>query len=94
MLTTQDPTLPENAELFAKKIGPASPYTNRTHLTSHHSTFFSSDISNSICRESLFHHVMNSLQQFMKSSDHPATELGRRVSTLDGETRIGFSEQW
>jgi hypothetical protein len=26
MLTTQDRTPPENAELFAKKIGPTSPY--------------------------------------------------------------------
>jgi hypothetical protein len=86
MLTTQDPTLPENAELFANKIGPASPYTHRTHLTSHHSTSFSSDISNIACRESLFHHLMNCLQQFMKSSRHAMTDLGRRVSTLHGET--------
>jgi hypothetical protein len=52
MLTTQDHTPPENAELIAKKIGFASPYTHRTHLTSHHSTSFSSDISNIVCRES------------------------------------------
>jgi hypothetical protein len=46
MLTTQDPTPPENAKLFAKKIGSASPYTHRTHLISHHPISFSSDISN------------------------------------------------
>jgi hypothetical protein len=86
MLTTQDLTPPENAQIFAKKIGPASPYTQRTQLTSHHSTSFSSDLSNIVCRESLFHQVMNSLQQFMKSSGHPATDLGRCVSTLDGES--------
>jgi hypothetical protein len=68
MLTTQDPTPPEKAELFAKKIGLASPYTHRTHLISHHPTSFSSDIWNIVCRESLFHHVKNYLQQFMKSS--------------------------
>jgi hypothetical protein len=93
MLTTQDPTPPENAELFAKKIGSASPSADRTHLISSHPTSFSSDISNIICRELLFHHLTNYLQQFMKSSGHPATNLGRCVSALDGETRIGFSEQ-
>jgi hypothetical protein len=68
MLTTQDPTPPENTERFAKKIGSASPYTNRPHLISHHPISFSSDISNSVCRKSLFHHVKNYLQQLMKSS--------------------------
>jgi hypothetical protein len=61
------PQPPENAELFAKKIGSASPYTHRTHLTSPHPTPFSSDISNILRRESLFHHVKNYLHQFMKS---------------------------
>jgi hypothetical protein len=56
MLTTRDSILPENAELFAKKIGSASPHTHLTHLISHHLTSFSSDISNIVCRESLFHH--------------------------------------
>jgi hypothetical protein len=37
-------------------------------LISHDPTSFSSDISNIVCRESLFHHVKNYLQQFMKSS--------------------------
>jgi hypothetical protein len=68
MLTTQDPTPPENAEIFAKKIGSASPYTGRTDLISHHPTSFSSDISNIVCRESVFHHVKNYMQQFTKSS--------------------------
>jgi hypothetical protein len=53
---------------FAKKIGSASPDTHRTHLISHYPTSFSSDISNNVCRESLFHHVKSYLQQFMKSS--------------------------
>jgi hypothetical protein len=38
---------------------PASPYTHRPHLISHHPTSFSSDISNIVCGESLFHHVRN-----------------------------------
>jgi hypothetical protein len=38
MLPTQDATRPENTELFAKKIGSASPYTHRTHLISYHLT--------------------------------------------------------
>jgi hypothetical protein len=50
-----------------KKIGFASPYTHRTHQIPHHPTSFSSDILNIVCRESLFHHVKNYLQQFMKS---------------------------
>jgi hypothetical protein len=68
MLTTQDPTPPENAKPSAKKIGSASPCTHCTHLISHHPTSFSLDISNSVCRESLFHRVKNYLQQFKKSS--------------------------
>jgi hypothetical protein len=40
MLTTQHRTPPENAELFAKRIDSASPYTHRTHLISHHPTSF------------------------------------------------------
>jgi hypothetical protein len=67
MVTTQDLTPPENAELYAKTIGSASPYTHRTHQFSHHPTSLSSDISNITCRESPFHHVKNCLQQFMKS---------------------------
>jgi hypothetical protein len=63
MLTTQDRTPPEKAPVFTKKIGSASPYTHRTHLPSHHLTSFSSDISNIVCRESLFHHMKNYLQQ-------------------------------
>jgi hypothetical protein len=91
MLTKQDPTPPENAEFFAKKIGPTSPYTHRTDSISHHPTSFSSDISNIVCRESLFHHLKNYLQQFMKRPGHPTTKLGGRVSALDGETRMDFS---
>jgi hypothetical protein len=68
MLTTQDPIPPENVELCAKKIGSASSYAHRADLISHHPTSFSSDISNIVCRKSLFHHVKNYLQQFMKSS--------------------------
>jgi hypothetical protein len=41
---------------------------HRTHLISHYPTYFSSDISNIVCTESLLHHVKNYLQQFMKSS--------------------------
>jgi hypothetical protein len=77
---------------FAKKIGSASPYTNRTHLFSHHATSFSSDISNFVCMESLFHRVKNYLQQFMKSSGYSAPNLGGRVPVLDGETQMGFSD--
>jgi hypothetical protein len=94
MLTMQDRIPPENAELFTEKTGSASLYTHRTHLISHHPTSFSSNISNVVCRESLFHHMKNYLQQLMKSSDHQATILGGRVSVLDGEIRMGFSEQW
>jgi hypothetical protein len=68
MLTTQDPTPPENAEPFAKKIGSASPYPHCTHLISHYATSFSLDILTIVCRESLFHHVKNYLRQFMKAS--------------------------
>jgi histone-lysine N-methyltransferase SETMAR len=32
------------------------------------SDFFFSDVSNIVCRQALFHHVKNYLQQFMKSS--------------------------
>jgi hypothetical protein len=53
MLTMQDPTAAENAGLFAKKIGSASPHTNRTHLILHHLTSFSSEISNIVCKELL-----------------------------------------
>jgi hypothetical protein len=63
-----DRTPPEHTERFAKKIGSAWPYTHRTHLISHHPTSFSSDMSNIVCRESLFHQVKNYLQQFMKLS--------------------------
>jgi hypothetical protein len=62
VLTTQEPIPPENGELFAKKIGSASPHTHRTHLMSQPPTSFSSDISNIFCRESLFHHVENYLE--------------------------------
>jgi hypothetical protein len=94
MLTTLDRTPPAHAELFAKRIGSASPYTHRTHLISQHPTSFSSDTSNIVYRDSLFHHVKNYLQQLMKSSGHPATSPGGRVSALDGEIRMGFSGQW
>jgi hypothetical protein len=67
MLTTQDRTPAENPEIFARKIGPASPYTHRTHLIPHCLTSFSSDILNVVCRESFFHHVKNYLRRFMKS---------------------------
>jgi hypothetical protein len=94
ILTTQDSAPPDNAELFAKKIGSPSPYTYRTQLISHHPTSFSSEISDTVYRKSLSHHVKNYLQQFMKSSGHSATNLGGRASALDGETRMGFSERW
>jgi hypothetical protein len=54
MMTAQDRTPPENTELFAKKIDAASQYAHRTHLISQHPTFFSSDISSIVCRESFF----------------------------------------
>jgi hypothetical protein len=92
MLTTQDSRAPENAELFAKKIGSASPCTHRTHLISHYPTSCFSDISNIVWRELLHHHVKHYLQQFMKLSGHLATNSEGRVSALDGETRMGFSE--
>jgi hypothetical protein len=75
MLTAQDPTTLENAEIFVKKIVSALPYTHHAHLISHHPTSFSSDISNIVCRESLFHHVKNDLQQFMKSSGPRCDQL-------------------
>jgi hypothetical protein len=62
------PHVARKCRAFEKKIGSASPYTYRTHLISHHLASFSSDISNIVCRELLFHHVKNYLQQFMKSS--------------------------
>jgi hypothetical protein len=68
MLKTQDSTPPKNSKLFAKKIGSASLYNHRTHLISHHPASFSSNILNIVCRESLFHHEKDYLQQFMKSS--------------------------
>jgi hypothetical protein len=71
MLTTQDPTSPENAELFAEKIYSTSPYTQRNHMISHHPTSFSSDISNIICGESLFHCVRN-YRMVQKSVRHPS----------------------
>jgi hypothetical protein len=77
MLTRQDPTPPENAELFAKKIGSASPYTHHIHLISHHPTSFSSDKSNIVCSESLFHHVTNYVQDLMKSSGPSRNQLWR-----------------
>jgi hypothetical protein len=94
ILTTQDLIAPENVQLFVKKIGSSSPHTHRTHLISHHLTSFSSDISNIVCRELLFHHVKSYLQQFMQLSGHPATNLGGRVLALDEETRMDFSEKW
>jgi hypothetical protein len=54
MLRTQNRIPPENAELFAKIIDSASPYTHRTHLILQHPTSFSSNISNVVFRESLF----------------------------------------
>jgi hypothetical protein len=57
MLAIQDLTSSEIAELCAKKIDSASPYSYRTHLISHHPTSFSLDIPNIVCAESLFHHV-------------------------------------
>jgi hypothetical protein len=62
MLTAQDRTPSENAELFAKKVGSASSCTHRTHLISHRPISFSSDTSNIVCRESFFHYVKNYLQ--------------------------------
>jgi hypothetical protein len=62
------PHTARKGQAFAKKIGSASPYTYRAHLISHHPTSFSWEISNLVCRESLFYHAKNDLQQFMKSS--------------------------
>jgi hypothetical protein len=93
MLTTDDRILPENTELFAKKIGSASPNTDRAHLISHHPISFSSDMSNIVFRESLFHHVKNYLQQFMKLSGPSGDQPWKTFSALDGETRMDFSEQ-
>jgi hypothetical protein len=67
-LTTQGPTWPEKAELFAKKIGSASPYTHRAYLILRHPSSVSSGISNILCRETFFHHMKNYMQQFMKLS--------------------------
>jgi hypothetical protein len=36
MLAPENPTTPEKAELFAKKIGSLSPYTHHIHMISHH----------------------------------------------------------
>jgi hypothetical protein len=41
-----------------------------------------------------FPSVKNYFQQFMKSLGHPATNRGGRVSALNGETQMDFSEQW
>jgi hypothetical protein len=90
MLTTQDPAPPENAEPCAKKIGSATPYTYRTHLVSHHPTSFSSDISKIVCRESLFHHVKNYLQQFMKSSGPSRDQSGRTCFSTGWRDSNGF----
>jgi hypothetical protein len=81
MLTKQDPTPSQNGELFCEQNASASPYTQRTYLISHHPTSFSSDISNLVCMESLFHHVENYLQQFMK---FPGPSLGQPWRTCFG----------
>jgi hypothetical protein len=93
MLITQDPTPPENTELFRKTVRSASLCTYRNQLISHHPPSFSSDMSNIVCRESLFHNVKNYLQQFTKSSGHPAANFGGCVPALDGATRMDLSEQ-
>jgi hypothetical protein len=82
MLTTQDRTSPENSELFAKKICSASPYTQRTHLISHHPTFVSSDISNIVCRESLFHHPRN-YRVVQKSVRYPSISTDNLLARLN-----------
>jgi hypothetical protein len=95
MLTTQDPTPSENAELSARKIGSASPYTHRTHLNSYHPIFLSSDILNIVSMESVFHQVNNHLQQLMKlsgqSRDQPwktCFGTGRRDSNVFLSTMV------
>jgi hypothetical protein len=73
-----DNTRPHTARkcrAFAKRIGSALPYTHRIHLISHHPTSFSLAISNIVCRELLFYHVKNYLQQFVKSSGPSRDEL-------------------
>jgi hypothetical protein len=84
MLTTQDRTPPGNAELFGTKIGSAPLYTHCIHMTSHHSTSFSSDMSNIVGRKSPFHHVKNYLWPFMKSTE----------SSRDQPWRTCFSTEW
>jgi hypothetical protein len=93
MLTTQDRTPPEMSNFCEEnrlRLAVHPPYS----LDLASSDFFLFGISSIVCRESLFHHVKNYFQQFMNPSGHPATNLGRRVSVLDGEARMDFSEQW
>jgi hypothetical protein len=90
MLTTQDPTSPENAELFPKRIGSTSPYTHHTHLIPHHPTSFSSDISNTVYRESLFYHMKNHLQQFVKSLEPSRDQPWKTCSGTGWRDSNGF----
>jgi hypothetical protein len=75
---------------FYKKIDSASPDTHTTHLISHHPSSFSSDISNSVWKESLFHHVKNHLQQFMKSSELSRDQPWRMCFGTGGRDPNGF----
>jgi hypothetical protein len=70
-------------QLIVSHCRSSPPYTHRTHLISHHLISLSSDISNIISRELLFHHVDNHLQQFMKLSGHRVTNFAGPVLTLD-----------
>jgi hypothetical protein len=89
-----NPTPSERAKRFPRKICSASPSIHRTHLILHLPTSFSSDISNIIWTESLFHRVKHYLQQFMKSLGPPSNQPWKADSALNAEIRMSFSEQW
>jgi hypothetical protein len=67
MLTKQDPTPPENAELFVMKTGSASGTPPYSHYLTPYNFFLFGHIK-IVGKESLSRHVKNYLQQFMKSS--------------------------
>jgi hypothetical protein len=94
MLTAQGPTLPENAELLRRKSAPS----RRTHtvLTSSRTIWLLSfpiyQTLSAWNRFSITWRIPCSNSRNRRG--HPATNLGGRVSALDGETWIGLSEQW
>jgi hypothetical protein len=92
MLTTQDRTPPENAGIFAKKIGCASPYTHRPHLISHHPTSFLRTYQTLSAGNHFSITWRITCSNSWNRRGHPATSLRGRVSALNGETRMGFSE--